>query len=136
MAKWVFSCAVALAVLCLTGCEDTGGKVGISGAVTLQGQPLDKGTIDFFEPEAMQRTAGAPIENGKYSLPAMKGLLPGKYRVKISAIEAFDISPAEYAAGKKAPPPKERIPAKYNVQSQEFIEVQKAGKNQFDFPIE
>jgi hypothetical protein len=129
-------CLVVGCLLAFVGCENTGGKVGVSGSVTLQGAPLDKGTIDFFVPEATRSTAQASIENGSYSLPAVQGLLPGKYLVKISAIEAFDITPEEYAAGKKAPPPKERIPAKYNTESQQIIDVQKSGANRFDFQIE
>ena len=136
MVKWRNLSVIVMAVLSFAGCENTGGKVAVSGTVTLQGQLVDKGTIDFLLPEATQSTAQASIEKGQYSLPAMQGLLPGKYRVKISAIEAFDITPEEYAKGKKAPPPKELIPAKYNTQSQEIVEVQKAGPNRFDFKIE
>lgn len=136
MVKWLTWMVASLAVVTFTGCENTGGKVAVSGAVTLQGQPVEKGTIDFLLPEATQSTAQASIEKGQYSLPALQGLLPGKYRVKISAIEAFDITPEEYAAGKQAPPPKERIPAKYNTASQEMVDVQKAGPNRFDFQIE
>jgi hypothetical protein len=129
-------CAVAVVVLGLVGCENTGGKVAVSGTVSLNGLPVEKGTIDFLLPEATQSTAQALIDRGRYSLPAMQGLLPGKYRVKISSVESFDITPEEYAAGKKAPPPKERIPARYNSESQEFVEVKESGSNRFDFNIE
>lgn len=126
---------VAVTLLSLAGCENTGGKSAVSGSVSLKGEPLNKGTITFLLPEAKTPTAEALIENGKYALPAVSGLLPGKYRVKISAIEEFVITPEDYAAGKQPPPNRERIPAKYNTDSQEMVEVVK-GKNQFDFQIE
>ena len=56
--------------------------------------------------------------------------------MRISALEEFEITPAEYAAGKTAPPPRERIPDKYNTVSQETAEVTAAGPNKFDFQIE
>jgi hypothetical protein len=136
MAKWLGLCVAAILVLGFAGCENTGGKVSVSGDVRLQGRPVEKGTIEFFVPEAAQPAATASVEKGKYSLPAMQGLLPGKYLVKINAWEAFEITPEEYAKGKKAPPPKNLIPAKYNNESKEIVEVQKAGANRFDFKIE
>ncbi len=126
---------VTMAGLLLAGCENTGGKIGVSGNVSLKGAPLDKGTITFLVPEEQTPTAATSIENGKYAIPAVSGLLPGKYRVRISAIEEFPISPEEYAAGKQPPLNRERVPAKYNTDSQEIVEVTK-GKNQFDFNLE
>lgn len=126
---------LAACLLSTAGCENTGGKLAVSGTVSLQGEPLSKGTITFLLPDAQTPTAEALIENGKYSLPAVSGLLPGKYRVRISAIEEFPITPEEYAAGKQPPPNRERIPAKYNTDSQEMVEVAK-GQSQFDFKIE
>lgn len=127
---------IVVSLFSMTGCENTGGKLGVSGSVSLKGEPLNKGTITFLLPEAATPTAEALIEDGKYSIPAVNGLLPGKYRVRISAIEEFPITPEEYAAGKQPPPNRERIPAKYNTESQEIVEVEAKGKNQFDFTIE
>jgi hypothetical protein len=134
--KLVAMMAVAAGcLLSLAGCENTGGKLAVSGSVSLKGEPLNKGTITFLLPEEKTPTAEALIENGKYSLPAVSGLLPGKYRVRISAIEEFVITPEDYAAGKQPPPNRERVPPKYNTDSQEMVEVTKE-KNQFDFQIE
>jgi hypothetical protein len=135
MKLWAMMAVAAGCLLSVAGCENTGGKSAVSGSVSLKGEPLNKGTITFLLPEAKTPTAEALIENGKYALPAVSGLLPGKYRVRISAIEEFPITPEEYAAGKQPPPNRERIPAKYNTDSQEMVEVVK-GKNQFDFQIE
>ncbi len=129
---------LACVVFPLLGCgAGKGGKKAISGTVTLKGQPLDHGTITFLAlPDSQTHAAAALIQQGSYAIPAEQGLPAGAYRVKLSAIEEFDISPAEYAAGKTPPPPKERIPAKYNAASQELVEVLEAGANKFDFQIE
>lgn len=133
--KYLLAVLSIVSLFTAVGCENTSGKVTVSGSVLLGGTPLDKGTITFLAPEGQTPTAATPIENGKFKLPAVSGLLPGKYRVRISAIEEFDITPEEYAAGKKAPPNRERVPAKYNTESQEMIDVDAKGKNQFDFDL-
>ena len=126
-----------LLALFLTGCDNHGGKKGVSGSITLHGQPLDKATINFLEmPDGKKIVVGALISNGNYSIPAAQGLMPGSYRVQISAIEEFPITPDELAKGKTAPPAKERVPAKYNTASQENVEVKASGSNKFDFTIE
>ena len=63
-------------------------------------------------------------------------MLPGKYVVRIRSTEEFRITPEEYAAGKTAPPARERIPKKYNEESQETVEVQASATNAFNFKIE
>jgi len=40
---------VCLAAIAATGCgEDTGSEAGVIAIITLQGQPVDVGTINFF----------------------------------------------------------------------------------------
>lgn len=137
MSNFQVSVICCVCLLICAGCENTGGKRAVSGSVTLQGQPLDKATISFSKLPEVQRAEGtALIKTGKYSLPANQGLLPGTYLVRISALEEFNITPEEYAAGKTAPPPKERVPAKYNTASEQQVEVKDSGPNQFDFNID
>ncbi len=127
----------ACCLLLLCGCEGSDGKRAVSGTVTLQGQPLDTGTITFLKlPEAQTPAGAALITQGKYDLPATQGLLPGNYRVKVNAIPEYHITPEEYAAGKTAPARVDRIPAKYNTASEETVEVKESGANKFDIMIE
>ena len=77
-------------------------------------------------------SAGAVIQNGAFRIAAKDGLTAGRYRVSLSAPE-----PAPVAApvmGENMQPAADRIPMKYNVQSELFVEV-KPGVNVFDFPV-
>lgn len=126
-----------LLTVTLTGCGvDTDGKRAVSGDITLQGTPLDQGTIAFFVGDVPTPTAECLITDGKYALPAEQGLLPGKYVVRIRSTEEVPITPDEYAAGKTAPPGKERIPERYNTATEQAVDVPTIGTTKFDFRIE
>jgi hypothetical protein len=128
----VFSIALLGSV---TGCggEATGGKLPVSGSIKLKGQPLDVGSIQF---ESIAPTpscfTGGEIKDGKYSIPAPQGLLPGKYTVRITAPEP-GAPPAE-PGGEIAPPVKDRVPDQYNVSSTLTFEA-KSGANTYDFDV-
>lgn len=77
-----------LGALCALGCGD-GGRAYVSGVVTLDGQPVPRGTVQFI-PAGDTETATAKIgADGRYSLRSddRDGLPPGKYRVRFDARE-------------------------------------------------
>jgi hypothetical protein len=127
-----------LLLLLVTGCGSSNGREAVQGTVKFKGQPLEHGTIEF-QPENTSGSAtfeGATIANGKYEVPAEKGLLPGKYKVVISSADPHEKEVAEDAPpGESGPPAKELIPARYNSESQEVVEVKKGGPNTFDYDI-
>jgi hypothetical protein len=142
--------AIALAACLgfLVGCGEDNplGRKAISGKVTLDGTPLDHGSVSFQPqqtPGAANTAAvntGAVIEKGQYSIPADQGLLPGTYRVAISspeqaAIDTTDPNEAMKQAATGAAPPKERVPEKYNAKSALTIEVKSDGPGTFDFDL-
>jgi len=123
----------------LSGCGKTDpyGRLSLSGTVTFRGQPLDKGVIDFLPPDPQGNGARAMIQDGKYRIPREQGLPPGTYRVLIASPEANTTDPPAGPPGMKMPPlGKERIPARYNRDSQETVEVRLDADNRFDFTIE
>lgn len=130
----------------LLGCGPQGaGRLPVSGAVRLNGQPLATGSIQFTPHEHAGLSSGGIIENGDYRLPRDKGLPPGKYLVRIfspedaapTSTEIAVPGPTEDTGGPRQPPPaEERIPAAYNVESQQVIEVAPGEKNIFDFDID
>src|SRR3954452_20914673 len=71
----------------VSGCRPAyGGRQAIRGTVKLKGEPVDDGTIEFFPISGDGATkSGAQIIKGAYSIPREFGLLPGKYRVSITA---------------------------------------------------
>jgi hypothetical protein len=138
-----FSALLVLGLL-LAGCGGADNPLQrqpVSGTVKFNGAPLDQGTIDL-SPVVPGRKAvgsGAQIKAGSFSIPAAQGLPPGKYLVRIYSPEGGegpkDAMPGDTQIDPAAPTAKERIPAKYNVDSQETIEVKPGSPNKFDFQI-
>jgi hypothetical protein len=126
-------------VLCSCG-PNYGGRKEIKGTVKLKGQPVDDGTIDFFPASGDQATkSGAQIINGSYKIPAEFGLLPGKYRVSITA---GDGRTKANASPDQPPGPtganivsKDRIPKEYNIESKQEVDVTAKGPNVFNYDI-
>ena len=61
----------------------------LSGTVTLDGKPVEKGTIRFMPTDQGNASTSTEtiITSGTYEVPASTGLLPGPYQVSISAVE-------------------------------------------------
>lgn len=114
------------------GCGDGGGKLGVSGTVSYKGTPVDQGSIQFLAADG-KNSFGTSIENGKYAIPAKQGLNPGSYKVAISSLEGG--GPPKDPGGIPGPPPKERIPAKYNSKTELTREI-KSGKTTQDFNLD
>src|SRR5437868_15173667 len=76
--------AVGLMAL-IAGCGPANplGRKALSGTVTLDGKPLERGAIEFHPLEEGGVQSGALISGGHYSIPAHQGATPGKYRVAI-----------------------------------------------------
>jgi hypothetical protein len=122
------------------GCGgNTEGRQPISGTITLKGAPLDEGLIEFFpqEGEKVGTRGGAAVKNGKYSIPRDQGLLPGTYKVVISAADKArpEQDPGAPPGPTKSAPRRNRIPAEYNRATKQVVTVTKGGPNQFDFTI-
>jgi hypothetical protein len=122
------------AVGLLAGCGRGDGRFGLSGSVHLDGAAVDRGSIEFSPAEGPVRTkAGAMILGGKYSVAADHGLLPGRYRVRVFWPQPqSDANPME---GRIGPPPRERIPERYNVKSELAVEVRENTANRIDFDL-
>jgi hypothetical protein len=133
---WPAVASLAMALL-LAGCGGGGvdGRYGLTGKVTLKGQPLAKGTIEFSAGQGGGPLTGGTIENGQYSIPAESGLKPGTYTVRISSVEeAGGAAPAAPGPESATQVGKELIPAEFNTNSTKTIEVKTSG-NSFDFAI-
>jgi hypothetical protein len=122
-----------LAILCLVaaGCSGAPDGALVCGSVTLDGQPLDDGTIRFVPKDGQSTTAGGVVKNGNFELT-----LPiADYRVEIVSTKILG------GAGKASkhdlssnPTVIQRIPDKYNTKSQLVLEA-KAGVHQPQFEL-
>ena len=119
---------------CGGGGGDTLGRLPVSGTVTYKGQPLAQGSIEFFPAQGVKTQGGAVIHNGKYSIPAEKGLAPGTYGIKISSTEGGSSGSTDEMPGDPKPT-KELVPEKFNAKSTLKREISK-GKTVIDFNLD
>jgi len=124
------------------GCgDDARGLRAVSGTVTLKGTPVEVGMIDFIPAAGTSgggtyTKSGAVIADGKYEIPKEKGLVPGKYKVSISAPDKH-----HKLGGDELPGPtssrtsKNLIPPEYNLRTKLEVDVKKEGPNTIDFAI-
>ena len=72
-------------------------------------------------------------------MSAEAGLLPGTYAVSISSAPpppaATSTDPVQAMQDASKPPPPDRIPRKYNVETELKAVVTKDGPNKFDFDL-
>jgi len=132
---------LAGALVCAVGCgPNYGGRKEIKGTIKLKGTLLDQGQIMFMPISGDNATKeGAGIANGEYKIDRAHGLMPGKYRVSITA---GDGRTRADAPPDQPPGPtganiisKDRIPPEYNTNSKQEIDVTEKGPNVFDFDI-
>ncbi|MGQ9662808.1 MAG: carboxypeptidase regulatory-like domain-containing protein [Kiritimatiellia bacterium] len=133
----------------VSGCGHRGPKMGVvKGKVTLDGQPAANLVVNFSPVEGGINSSGVTAEDGTYVLVSHlgKGAAVGRHRVAITSQrpaatlgqEGDEDDPnymaAQAYASLRAPAFVEKIPARYNTNSELIREV-KAGENIFDFDL-
>lgn len=124
----------------LVGCGASGPpRAAVKGRVTLDGQPLTEGSIHFVPVgQTKGPLAAARIVNGEYSLSRADGPVVGRVRVEIYSPTGSEIpldDPLAFAAADASAVPQERLPARYNRASNQFVDVKSEGENIFDFQL-
>ncbi|MDD4789283.1 MAG: carboxypeptidase-like regulatory domain-containing protein [Pirellulales bacterium] len=139
-----FQLSMLASVLCLfglvCGCGggDPLGRRAVSGTVTLDGAPLAEGSISFEPVEQSTTSSGAVIANGAYAIAREQGLPPGKYRVVINAVKpgtGLQMPEGGMPGDEVGTPAEELIPAEWNTESENFIEVGSSGPTEFKHEI-
>jgi hypothetical protein len=122
---------VILTLICgvssLPGCG-SGGRVKVTGTVTVDGEPLESGSISFRPVDiGAAPSSGGGVAEGRFDLPADKGLVPGKYRVTIAA---FKKTGRMFLLGTP-----ESVPIKFNETDKLEATIVAGGDNCFTFPL-
>lgn len=131
----------------LAGCGDSDDgplRAPVRGTVTLDGAPLDGGTITFIPTgDNVGPATGTTIENGAYRLGRDDGPLVGPNRVQISAIRPTGKLVAPLVAPETDGPVPELVeeladvvPDRYNRGSELVRDVRPDEVNEFDFTLE
>ncbi|MEQ9406682.1 MAG: hypothetical protein RIK87_03110 [Fuerstiella sp.] len=136
------SVGLAAAIGC-GGSFDVLPRAAVTGTVTLDGQPLESGTIRFVPaaPTGGPKTSTA-IMNGWFDLPSDVGPVIGRHRVEIETPPAGEIAMDDeqalerlQRAGRKARIDVVRIPAVYNSNSQLTADIAATEFNQLSFDL-
>ncbi len=137
--RWLAVLAIFFFAGSISGCgPGTDGRVKAMGEVTLDGTPLDSGTIELHPKSPGGTMTGGMIKNGKFEIPAEQGPKPGSYEVRI-----FAASGAGAAVNASEPPgpesqakaPAERIPPRFNVKSELTTEIGANGEEALKFEV-
>jgi hypothetical protein len=121
------------------GSNNPQGRVAVRGEVIFDGKPLEQGSISFSSVEGTTPmvATGSPIKNGKFTLPAEKGLIPDQtYSVQFRSVEEIP------GTRKETDDPlggiiqtRSILPRKYVVESKETITATKKSPNVFQFDM-
>jgi hypothetical protein len=127
------ACSVFFAlVLSLSGCGDGSNLAEVTGAVSIDGRPVDKGSITFIPADGQGPTTGAEIVAGKYTSEAPLGMSKVEIRVprvigKKRLYETAD-SPVQDIM-------EEVLPEKYNEKTELRLDA-KPGRNEQNWDLQ
>lgn len=125
---------LAVSVGIVTGCGGGGESVPqgeVSGKITLDGQPLSTGRINFSSPSTGAAAYADLQQDGAYQLPA--SLPAGEYKVYVTPVGLGDTPPGD---GPAPPSTLEGVPEKYQSEATTDITTTiKEGDNNLDFNL-
>ncbi len=139
-----FRCVVMFALLLpwfSLGCGGSSDRIptgSISGEVTWEGNPLEKGVIQFQPDQDAQgnplsgQMVQADIRAGKYQVDANPGAVVGRNRVVITATR---VAGKVMQDGEEVEKHEQFLPAKYNTATTLFEDIN-SGRNELNFTLE
>ncbi|WZO97472.1 hypothetical protein EP7_004506 [Isosphaeraceae bacterium EP7] len=133
-------CVGIFALHCLSGCDvpaDVLARVAVSGRLTLDGAPVENGTITFL-PSGAESAVGGLIKAGEYSIAQAEGPVAGSYRVEIRSSKKTGrrVADVDGEPGATVEEFVNDIPTRYNNRSKLTAVIKPGESNQFDFTLE
>jgi hypothetical protein len=139
-----YSIFALLLLTIVIGCNynNPQGRVAVRGEVTFDGKPLEQGSILFSSVAGTTPmvATGSLITNGKFSLPAEKGLIPDQtYSVRFRSVEEIPGTRKETIDSNTDPmmgiQTRSILPRRYGVESKETVTATKKSPNVFQFEL-
>lgn len=135
-----------VALLVLTGCGGETIKVAknVSGVVTLNGKPLPKASVTFVPAASKDNQNAGPTaqgitdETGRFKLdvdPETSGAVVGRCRVYITTLIGQPGADDRDAGGPTAVQ-KDKLPAKYNMNTELSFDVPAEGTDSANFDLQ
>lgn len=115
-------------VLLFVGCQGER-TADVTGTVTVDDKPLEKGSIAFVPADLKGQTAGGPITDGKYAVKVGLGTMKVEIRYPKVVGKKKDY---DAPGGKFYDTYDESLPEKYHNETELKLDVQ-AGKNEKDW---
>jgi len=135
------SAALGLSVPGCSGSVDDLPRQAVAGSVTMDGRSMASGTIVFIpsgERASSKATSGSVlINNGRFSLPRAKGLVPAKYRIAIYSGKKVTERPTpEIRPDQAEAQAKDLVPAKFNIATELEVEIKPGGIKELRIEID
>lgn len=128
-----FLCAILLSTLFGCGRSE---RMSVEGTVTLDGQPLEKGSIQLSPlPGTNGPTSGADIVAGKFVIRSSGGPFAGSFRVQITAGGPTGRRVLDPRSNSMIDEYGQILPARYNSQSELQAEVKAGDSNRLEFAL-
>jgi hypothetical protein len=122
-----------------TGCGSSD-RSAVSGAITLDGKPLQTGTIELYPIESTKGpSSGGVVEGGRYQIPIEKGpMKSGTYQVRISSMQKSGKTTVDRdRPGEIVEWPVNIVPTRYNSLSTLKIKIEpNASESEFNFELQ
>lgn len=139
---WRAATSSVMLLASLLGCSGRPYDVApVAGLVTLDGEPLARGVVNFQPIAATNSTSPGPGSTGRLSpdgryvlelLDGSPGAVVGEHRVRIYSVVAEGPAAADTDQPGR---PRERVPARFNYQTELRIMVPAAGTSAADFAL-
>jgi len=117
--------------LTVRGCGSGPATFDVTGKVTLDGKPIEKGRIQFRELGGQLRAFGADIVNGEYSIETAGGAMSVTVTAAREVPGKFQEGPGG-ADDEKVPVIEMYVPKSYNTETTLKTEVSRSESNVFN----
>jgi len=122
---------LGLLLLVAVGCGKESSMGQLTGTVTVDGQPVEGGSIAFFPTDGKSQTTGGMIRLGDYSAQVPFG--PAKVEIRVPKImgkqKLYNTPDSD-----ELPIVRETLPAKYNDRTELMVDIQPGAKRE-DFAL-